>query len=88
MRVAAKDQLIIKSTTPYFSKLTIQKLLNTTLKKKFLECAKLAQNMTFYFHRTMGTNHFSQTIQYTEKIEKYKNAPKKLKKFTKITTTN
>ena len=70
MRLAAKDQLVIESAALYCSKLTTRKLPNARMKKKkkkLHECAELAQNMLFFFHQTMGTNHFLQTMQITEK---------------------
>ena len=42
---------------------------NKKKKKKLHECAKLAQNMLF-FYQTMNTNYFLQTIQYRKKTQK------------------
>ena len=90
MRVAAKDQLVIESAAPYYSKLTTQKLANATMKKKkkLHNCATLAENMLFFpsngGHKSLFTNY----IQYLKK-RKHKNAKKKNyhhKRTTKITT--
>ena len=34
--------------------------------------------MLFFFHQTIGTNHFLQTLQYKKKKEKHKDTQKKI----------
>ena len=85
MRAAAKKQLVIESAAPYCSKFTTRKSLNAT-RKKLHKCAKLVQNMLFFFHQTIGTNYFLQSVHFTKKKHRkiHKNYNHKLK--TKITT--
>ena len=69
MRVEAKHQLVIESAAPYCCKLTKRKSPNTTIKtkRKSYMNAPNFHKICCSFHRAMGTNHFLQSIQHTEK---------------------
>ena len=67
MRLAAKHHLVIESAAPYCCKLTTRKLPMNAPNFHKICC---------FFPSTMGTNHFLQSIQHTEKKRKNKNCPK------------
>ena len=82
MRVAAKDQLVIKSAAPYYSKLTTLKLPNAAMKKResYMKALNLYKICCFFpsndEHKSLFTNY---TIHRKRKAQKY---------TAKITITN
>ena len=62
---SSENQLVIESSASYYSKLTTQKLPNTTMKKKksYMIVLNLLK-ICFFFHQTIGTNHFLRTVKY------------------------
>ena len=66
--VATKDRLVI--TSPYCSKSTTQKLIKTANKKIFKQMLYIRTKKHVFYHQTMGTNCFLQTVLYL-KTQKY-----------------